>query len=189
MQQNCFLVFSYTAGQQVAVAINDIDGDGKPVVVAIHGGHMMDREPINKIKSIYGLESVREWVKDQIASGCKFRVYDIEKANAMLQTQGYLAAVGTQSDGFWDIITEINDDVNPDLMTRGSQRETDGISPRELLLNTVEGMVANSTEWKKLQEYRRKIQELNSAEDKLDGNGFLDDLMNAATHCLEVRAR
>ena len=41
------------------------------------------------------------------------------------------------------------------------------LSPREMLLNTVEGMVANDTEYKKLQEYRRKIQELNATEEHL----------------------
>lgn len=42
------------------------------------------------------------------------------------------------------------------------------LSPRELLLNTVEGMVANDTEYKKLQEYRQKIQELNATEEHLE---------------------
>ena len=59
--------------------IDDIDGDGKPVVVAIHGGHTMDRKPVNLIKSIYGIESVKEWVSKQIKGGCNFRIYDIKK--------------------------------------------------------------------------------------------------------------
>lgn len=101
-------IFSFTAGEQTAVAIDDIDGDGKPVIVAIHGGHNMDRKPVNLIKSIYGVDSMSEWVSKQIAGGCKFRVYDIEKANAMLQTEGYLAEVGTESEGFWDTITKID---------------------------------------------------------------------------------
>ena len=52
--------------------------------------------------------------KTQIDGGSKFRVYDIEKANALLQTEGYLAEVGAESDGFWDIVTEINPLVNND---------------------------------------------------------------------------
>lgn len=48
-----------------------------------------------------------------------------------------------------------------------SSRTADGVSPRELLLNTVEGMVANDTEYKMLQQYRRKIQELNATEEHL----------------------
>ena len=105
-------IYSFTAGKQAGIVIDDIDGDGKPVVVAIHGGHNMDRNPVNLIKSIYGVDSMKEWVAQQIEGGCKFRVYDIEKANAMLQTEGYLAEVGTQSDGFWDIITEKKTGVN-----------------------------------------------------------------------------
>lgn len=105
-------VFSFTAGKQSAIMTKDIDGDGKPLVVAIHGGHTMDRLPINRIASIYGVDDMADWVGKQIKGGCKFRVYDIGKANAMLQTHGYLAAVGTQSDGFWDIITEKKTGVN-----------------------------------------------------------------------------
>lgn len=99
-------IFSFTAGKQAAFVINDIDGDGKPVVVAIHGGHTMDRKPVNLIKSIYGIDSMKDWVETQINGGSMFRVYDIEKANALLQTQGYLAAVGATSDGFWDSISK-----------------------------------------------------------------------------------
>ena len=105
-------IFSFTAGKQAAIVIDDIDGDGKQVVVAIHGNHNMDRKPVSLIKSIYGIDSMEEWVTKQINGGSKFRVYDIEKANAMLQTHGYLAEVGTQSDGFWDIITPNGPTVN-----------------------------------------------------------------------------
>ena len=43
-----------------------------------------------------------------------------------------------------------------------------GLSPRELLVNQAEGMAANSEEYGKLQEYRRKIQELNATEEKIE---------------------
>ena len=101
-------VFSFTAGKQVAIMTTEIDGDGKPVVVAIHGGHNMDRKPVNVIKSIYGVDSVAQWIGQQIDGGSKFRVYDIEKTTAMLQTEGYLAEVGAESDGSWDTITQTN---------------------------------------------------------------------------------
>ena len=58
---------------------------------------------------------MKEWVSDQIKSGGKFKLYNIKKANAMLQTQGYLAAVGTESNGFWDIISKKKENVNTDL--------------------------------------------------------------------------
>lgn len=50
-------------------------------------------------------------------------------------------------------------------------RSQNGVSPRELLLNTVEGMVANSEEYRMLQQYRRKIQELNATEEKVERLG------------------
>lgn len=52
-----------------------------------------------------------------------------------------------------------------------SARSEGSISPREMLLNTVEGMVANSAEWEQLQKYRRKIKELNAAEEKVERLG------------------
>ena len=52
-------IFSFTFGKQVVIVVNDIDGDGKPLAVAIHGGHTMDRNPINIIKSLYGIDSMK----------------------------------------------------------------------------------------------------------------------------------
>ena len=92
--------------------INDIDGLGKPVVVAIHGNHSMDIKPVNLVKSIYGVDSVREWIEKQIAGGSKFKVYDINKTNESLQTEGYLAKVGEKTVGSWDSITDTMVDVN-----------------------------------------------------------------------------
>ena len=54
----------------------------------------MDRKPVNVIQSLYGLEHPAEWIKNQIAEGKKFTLYDKEKANAFLQTYGYSALVG-----------------------------------------------------------------------------------------------
>lgn len=128
-------IFSFTAGKQAAIVIKDIDGDGKPVVVAIHGGHNMDRKPVNSIKSIYGIDSLGEWVSQQIDGGCKFRVYDIEKANAMLQTEGYLAEVGTQSDGSWDKITKNKPSVNSESSEEVGldvDAKTESVAPKVL---------------------------------------------------------
>lgn len=125
-------LFSFTAGKQIAVAIDDIDGDGKPVVVAIHGGHTMDRKPINIIKSIYGLDNPGKWIGQQIDGGGKFRIYDKEKATAFLQTEGYLAEVGETSDGSWDIITKIDPGVNNEMHSLRNQTAT----AREILMQT-----------------------------------------------------
>lgn len=116
-------LFSFTAGKQSGIMTSDIDGDGKPVVIAIHGGHNMDRKPINIMKSIYGVDSVKEWVADQINSGAKFRIYDAEKTITMLQTQGYLAAVGADGDGSWDIITPADSGVKPESTEKLSDRD------------------------------------------------------------------
>lgn len=49
-----------------------------------------------------------------------------------------------------------------------SARNQDGISPRELLLNTLEGVVVNSEEWLHPQKYRGMIKRLNEAEKQLE---------------------
>lgn len=126
-------LFSFTAGNQSGIMTSDIDGDGKPVVVAIHGGHNMDRKPVNLMKSIYGVESVGEWVADQINSGAKFRIYDVEKTIAMLQTEGYLAEVGADGNGSWDIITSTRPDVNKKPVEKRSDRDPTAAATAEAL--------------------------------------------------------
>lgn len=54
----------------------------------------MDRKPVNVINSLYGLEHPAEWIKNQIDSGNEFALYDEKRANAFLQTYGYMASVG-----------------------------------------------------------------------------------------------
>ena len=125
-------IFSFTHGKQAVIAVDDIDGDGKPVVVAIHGGHNMDRKPVNLLKSIYGLNNPKEWIGQQIDGGGKFRIYDKEKATAFLQTHGYLAEVGETSDGSWDIITKIDPGVNNEMHSLRNQKAT----AREILMQT-----------------------------------------------------
>lgn len=87
-------VFSFDANGEAGVLIDDIDGDGKPVLVAIHTNETMDREHINLITSIYGLEHPKEWLKNQIDAKKKLTVFDKEKSERFFQSYGYEASEG-----------------------------------------------------------------------------------------------
>jgi len=79
--------------QGVGIVIDDIDAIGRKVLVGIHKNSDMDRRPVNTIESIYGLDHPAEWIANQIESGKQFVLYDENRANAYLQTYGYLASV------------------------------------------------------------------------------------------------
>lgn len=72
----------------------DIDGDGKQLLIGIEANVLMDRQPVNVIHSVYGLDNPKQWVQNQIEAGKTFVLYNEKGANAFLQTYGYLASVG-----------------------------------------------------------------------------------------------
>ena len=87
-------LFSFGSGDRAGIVLNDIDGDGYTLLAALERGTDMDRKPVNVINSLYGLEHPAEWIKNQIGSGNEFVLYDEKRANAFLQTYGYMASVG-----------------------------------------------------------------------------------------------
>lgn len=87
-------LFSFGRGDRAGIVLNDIDGDGYTLLAALERGTDMDRKPVNVINSLYGLEHPAEWIKNQIDSGNEFVLYDEKRANAFLQTYGYMASVG-----------------------------------------------------------------------------------------------
>lgn len=87
-------LFSFGSGDRAGIVLNDIDGDGYTLLAALERGTDMDRKPVNVINSLYGLEHPAEWIKNQIDSGNEFALYDEKRANAFLQTYGYMASVG-----------------------------------------------------------------------------------------------
>lgn len=173
-------LFTFTAGKQVAIMIDDIDGLGKPVVVAIHGGHNMDRRPVNLIKSIYGIDSVSDWVKTQIDGGSRFKVYDINKTNEILQTHGYLAEVGDSSVGSWDKITKtdsnvkqkfaISDEVDADGFYSHMARVVDGVKQEKLGASSVvnmlrgKGVKAEEIKWSGIEQFLEGKKSVTKAE-------------------------
>lgn len=68
--------------------------DLKQLLVAIEADVMMDREPVNVIRSVYGLDNPQEWLQNQMEEGKNFVMYNEKGANSFLQTYGYSASVG-----------------------------------------------------------------------------------------------
>lgn len=87
-------LFAFGKNGEAGIVTADIDGDGKQLLVGIHANETMDRKPVNAIKSVYGLDHPAEWIRNQIAEGKTFTLFDEKGANAFLQTYGYSASVG-----------------------------------------------------------------------------------------------
>lgn len=104
-------LFAFVAGNRVGIVLNDIDGDGKKVLAALERGTDMDREPVNVINSLYGLDRPEKWIKNQVESGSKFVLYDEERANAFLQTYGYKASVGDSIRSLDETVTQKKESV------------------------------------------------------------------------------
>jgi len=62
-------LLTFTDGDRVGVLTADIDGDGKPLLVAIRKHVSMDRGFVNAITSVYGLDHPAEWLQNQVDAG------------------------------------------------------------------------------------------------------------------------
>lgn len=112
-------LFSFSDGTRSGFVFDDIDGDGFKLLAALERGTNMDRKPVNVIQSLYGLEHPAEWIKNQIAEGKKFTLYDKEKANAFLQTYGYSALVGDGIRSTDAIVEDSQSDVKGKFSLKG----------------------------------------------------------------------
>lgn len=100
-----------------------VDGDGKPLLAALAEGEM-DRLPVNLINSLYGVENW--WLQTQVDRGRKLKIYDMKKATAFLQTNGYEAEVG--EDGDYRLIkSQSTENVKEELIVLGGQIVVKGL--------------------------------------------------------------
>ena len=104
-------VLSFEMGDRIGILTKDIDGDGKPLLIAVQNDVELDGERVNRIKSAYGLDNPQAWIANQIAAGKKLRIYDNEKADSFLNGFGYLAE-RTEDYRLGDTIPEIRGNVN-----------------------------------------------------------------------------
>ena len=133
-------VLSFEMGDRIGILTKDIDGDGKPLLIAVQNDVELDGERVNRIKSAYGLDNPQAWIANQIAAGKKLRIYDNEKADSFLNGFGYLAE-RTEDYRLGDTIPEIRGNVNT---------ENGGFVPLELpRLVDANGMdAAQRTAWR-----------------------------------------
>ena len=124
-------VFSFDANGEAGVLIDDIDGDGKPVLVAVHTNEVMDREHINLITSIYGLEHPKEWLKNQVDATKRLTVFDKEKSERFFQSYGYEASEGNTIRPVGERIAQEKQSVKPGVQKKSSRPTTDSTG-REL---------------------------------------------------------
>lgn len=118
-------LFSFGSGDRAGVVLNDIDGDGYTLLAALERGTDMDRKPVNVINSLYGLEHPAEWIKNQIDSGNEFVLYDEKRANAFLQTYGYMASVGDGIRSTGESVTQNGTEVKTKFSLKTPVEETD----------------------------------------------------------------
>ena len=118
-------LFSFGSGDRAGIVLNDIDGDGYTMLAALERGTDMDRKPVNVINSLYGLEHPAEWIKNQIDSGNEFVLYDEKRANAFLQTYGYMASVGDGIRSTGESVTQNGAEVKTKFSLKTPVEETD----------------------------------------------------------------
>lgn len=118
-------LFSFGSGDRAGIVLNDIDGDGYTLLAALERGTDMDRKPVNVINSLYGLEHPAEWIKNQIDSGNEFVLYDEKRANALLQTYGYMASVGDGIRSTGESVTQNGAEVKTKFSLKTPVEETD----------------------------------------------------------------
>lgn len=118
-------LFSFGSGDRAGIVLNDIDGDGYTLLAALERGTDMDRKPVNVINSLYGLEHPAEWIKNQIDSGNEFVLYDEKRANAFLQTYGYMASVGDGIRSTGESVTQNRAEVKTKFSLKTPVEETD----------------------------------------------------------------
>ena len=103
-------ILSFGAGDKIGVLTKDIDGDGKPLLVAISKNVDLDGETVNRIKSAYGLDNPQAWIKNQLSEGKELRIFDNKKADSFLDEFGYLAE-RPKNYRLGDIVTGIHEKV------------------------------------------------------------------------------
>ena len=103
-------ILSFGAGDKIGILTKDIDGDGKPLLVAISKNVDLDGETVNRIKSAYGLDNPQAWIKNQLSEGKELRIFDNKKADSFLDEFGYLAE-RPKNYRLGDIVTGIHEKV------------------------------------------------------------------------------
>ena len=124
-------ILSFEIGNSVGVLTDEIDGDGKPLLVGVLKDAELDGETVTRIKSIYGLDNPKEWIANQIREGKELRIYDDKKADSFLNGFGYKAG-RAESYRLGDIVQSVEENVkgkySPEMQERAPEL-TDADAP------------------------------------------------------------
>ena len=124
-------VLSFEIGNSVGVLTDEIDGDGKPLLVGVLKDAELDGETVTRIKSIYGLDNPKEWIANQIKEGKELRIYDDKKADSFLNGFGYKAG-RAENYRLGDIVQSVEENVkgkySPEMQERAPEL-TDADAP------------------------------------------------------------
>lgn len=105
-------IMAFTQGDRMVVVLNEIDGDGKPLVAALHANEQMDRQSVTAVTSIYGVDNWAQWIGHQAEK--KVKVFDKKRANSYLQTYGSNASVEDAIRSTGDSLSDEVKNVNPE---------------------------------------------------------------------------
>lgn len=103
---------TFTQGDRLVVVLNEIDGDGKPLVAALHANEQMDRQSVTAVTSIYGVDNWNQWLGHQAEK--EIKIADKKRASSYLQTYGSNASVEDAIRSTSDSLSEGKKNVNPE---------------------------------------------------------------------------
>ena len=118
-------LFAFADGDRMGILTSDIDGDGKPLLVAIQKNVQMDADKVNAIRSVYGLDHPAAWLQNQIDGGKTFYLLDEQRANTTLYPYGYMAS---RKDGIRSLdgtVTQESGDVKKRFSLKSPVERTD----------------------------------------------------------------
>lgn len=118
-------VMSFKQGNRMAIVLDDVDSDGKPLVAALHAGAALDNGIATVIPSVYGLDNWISWIDNQ--SKKEITIYDKNKASSKLHVYGSNATMEEAVRSTADSVSQNTDSVNPQYSARIYEQTDDDI--------------------------------------------------------------
>lgn len=132
-------ILSFGNSQRIGFLVDDIDGDGKPLLIGIEKDVAMDNRKINAIRSVYGLDDPAAWIQNQIDDGKEIIIYDEKKADSFLRSYGYKALQGENNQLTVHMVSHPNISVKQNFSTvTDSEGRTLSEEQREFFADTVQ---------------------------------------------------
>ena len=97
-------LFAFRLGDRVGIMTDDIDGDGKPLLVGIERNAVMDRKPVNAIRSVYGLDNPGPWLQNQFKSGKEYIPLNKQRADAFSRPTAHIRPRWEMASALWIVL-------------------------------------------------------------------------------------